>query len=301
LRFANARAAASPPASAQTVPLYRLFSHKTGIHFYTIDVNRKLSAMSAGWTVEGVATHVLDQQAVDTVPLYVLTNRLCYYGQYGDAFTFTTTVEERDKLQAAPKFGTCDSGGTWLPDGTGIACYIAAKKLTGTTPLYRLIHPPKNPDILKFMDFDSLFTTSEPEMTDAINNHGYKFVRIEGYVWPQPTWVMPHLSVGSSPPNPDKDLLNRGCTREGFGMYNCPTVGSYDACQSYRNSGAVKACNTTADLEKQKSMDKDLFSRGCKRFLGRPDEFLCQTQKSFDACEGYRKSGGAKKCLMAKQ
>jgi hypothetical protein len=137
-------------------------------------------------------------------------------------------------------------------------------------------------------------------MTDAITNHGYKFVRIEGYVWPQPTTVMPHLSTGSTPLNADTDLLKRGCTREGIGIYNCPTVSSYAACQSYRNGGRVKMCHTSADLGKQAAMDKDLFNLGCKHFLGRPDEYLCQTPKSFDACEGYRKSGSAKKCLMAK-
>jgi hypothetical protein len=113
--------------------------------------------------------------------------------------------------------------------------------------------------------------------------------------------VIPHISVGPATTNADKDLLNRGCTREGVGVYNCPTVSSYAACESYRNSGGVKRCHTSADLEKQASMDKDLFSQGCKRFLGRPDEYLCQTKKSFDACEGYRKNGAAKKCLMAKQ
>ncbi|HEX3282993.1 MAG TPA: hypothetical protein VHR36_17285 [Pyrinomonadaceae bacterium] len=309
----NVSATAASPAlpGVQTVPLYRLFSHETGIHFYTIDVNRKLSAMSAGWTVEGVATNVLDQQAPDTVPLYVLTNKLIFYGLYGDVFTYTTTTEERDKLLAAPKFGNGISGGTWSLDSSGIACYIAAHKLSGTIPLYRLIHPPKNPDILKFTDFDSLYTTSESEMTDAITNHGYKFVRIEGYVWPQPTTVSmqppaatqpgPKILAGGKPgASPDTVLLNRGCTRPAMGSYKCPTIAGYEVCESYRKNGKVTACTTSANEKVQAAMEKLLFSVGCGRFLGRPDEFLCKTQKGLDLCETYRQKGTTKKCVMPK-
>lgn len=72
----NARAAASPPALGVTVPLYRLYAPSTGIHFYTIDVNRKQEAMGSGWNSEGIAAHILDQQVPGTVPLYVLVEKL---------------------------------------------------------------------------------------------------------------------------------------------------------------------------------------------------------------------------------
>lgn len=51
----SARVGANPAAQegVQTVPLFRLFHHKIGIHFYTVDPNRKLEAIAAGWTPEG--------------------------------------------------------------------------------------------------------------------------------------------------------------------------------------------------------------------------------------------------------
>jgi hypothetical protein len=111
--------------------------------------------------------------------------------------------------------------------------------------------------------------------------------------------VGPHISAGSATPNADKDLLDRGCTREGIGIYNCPTITTYAMCQAYRDSGRVKRCHTSADTDKQAAMDKDLFNRGCKRFLGRPDEYLCQTQKAAIACERYHKEGRIKPCRLA--
>ena len=50
-----------------------------------------------------------------------------------------------------------------------------------------------------------------------------------------------------------------------------------------------------------RQVDWELYRLGCTRFLGRPDEFLCKTPKSFNLCEAYRRNKTAKKCLMAKQ
>lgn len=209
--------------------------------------------------------------------------------------------------------GGLDGGPSiWEADASGIACYAAPKELPGTVPLYRLYHPPVFKDggnYLCFNGHDSLYTTSEKEMSDHITQHGYKFVGIEGYVWPQPAMVSmlpppppgPKIGAGKPAANPDTDLLNRGCTRTGIGSYNCPTVVAYAACESYKNGGKVQDCTTPVDLTRQKAMDKELFSVGCKRFLGRPDEFICVTQKSFDLCETYHKNGTAKKCWPAKK
>jgi hypothetical protein len=100
---------------------------------------------------------------------------------------------------------------------------------------------------------------------------------------------------------PDRDLANRGCRRNGVGYYACPTLIGYEACEVYRKSGKAKACSTTAEVVKQQAMDKDLFSVGCNRFLGRPDEFVCKTKKAVVACEAYRQKGQAKKCLLITQ
>jgi len=307
----------SAAQSIKTVPLYRLFAHRTGIHFYTIDINRKLEAIGAGWSDEGIAAYVVDQQAPSTVPVYVLTNHAIFYitgssdnTTFGNMFAFTAKLDMRDKLLAT-KVPNYDS--TWKYDRSGVGFYISAQQLPGTVPLYRLQHPAANPQHVVFNDYDCLLTTSEAEKNDHLANHGYQIFGIEGYVWPQsatlsmqpavPPKNTPKLGAGTQvpPTNPDTDLLKRGCTRPAVGSYNCSTVASYEMCEIYRQQGKVNACSTTANLKVQAAMEKLLFSVGCTRFLGRPDEFLCKTQKSYDLCETYRQNGHAKKCLLTKQ
>ncbi|MCA1636126.1 MAG: hypothetical protein LC785_16150 [Acidobacteria bacterium] len=338
IRPVNARAAAGPPvANVSTVPLYRLYAPSTGIHFYTTDVNRRLESMGSGWKSEGVAAHVLNEQAPGTVTLYVLIIWLRFNDVEGNpVFGYTTSEQEKTTLLQAPQVPKLWGGyvyykkSQWHFDGSGIAGYIAPTQLYGTVPLYRLHHLPEfgpeeentsslaivNTDEHKYRkcrpsSFDNFYTTSEEEKAKAITDYGYKFVGVVGYVWPQPTSVStdppkppgPKISAGASKPatNPDTDLLNRGCTRPGVGSYNCPTIAGYEACENYRKNGKVKACSTSANQKVQAAMEKLLFSFGCTRLLGRPDEFLCKTQKSFDLCETYRKNGNAKRCLMAKQ
>jgi hypothetical protein len=115
--------------------------------------------------------------------------------------------------------------------------------------------------------------------------------------------VMPSIKVGTAPAkSPDTVLLNLDCTRTGVGAYSCSTAAGFEACVMYWKDGKVKHClGVTAVIEKQAAMDQELFKLGCKRFLGRPDEYLCKTQKSFDACETYHKDGRVKKCRNVKQ
>lgn len=312
-RFAKAHAASPSVANVPTVPLYRLFSHATGIHFYTIDETRKAVAVANGWTLEGVAAYVSDQPAPGTVPLYVLVVALSFANSAGDpmvghTFGYTTSEQEKNGLLAGPPVANRAGGtnGRWQLDGNGIAGYVAPAKLPGTVPFYRLYHPERLEEYndaqknCLFGSYDSLYTTSQKEMSEAISQHGYQFIGIGGYVWPQATSVVPQLSVGSAPINADTDLLNRSCTRPGVGSYKCPTISGYEACKGYLKDGKVTACTTSANEKVQAAMEKLLFSVGCSRFLGRPDEFLCKTQKGMDLCETYRKNGTAKKCLMAK-
>jgi hypothetical protein len=117
----------------------------------------------------------------------------------------------------------------------------------------------------------------------------------------QPVVTGPKVATGKGAVvDADTVLLKRGCTRPGPGTYSCPTIAAYEACEIYRNQGVVKACATSANEKVQAAMDKLLFSVGCSRFLGRPDEFLCKTQKGLDLCETYRKNGKLKKCTLTK-
>jgi hypothetical protein len=333
-----ARAAVSlPVVNVPTVPLYRLFAQTTGIHFYTMDANRKQEAMNAGWSSQGVTAHVLNQQAPGTVPLYVLVTTLHFNDGHGDAvFVYTTSEEERNSFLNAPHTppmlgGLLNQYSKWTLDGNGVAGYIASTQLSGTVPLYRLYHPPQfgaeefaDVDAALALfgqdegrhfrkcllgDYDNLYTTSEKEKAFALTKLGYQFVRIEGYVWPQsaavsmePTASVPKIDTSHNvAANPDTILLNLGCVRTAVGEYKCETQRGYETCQIYKQQGSVKACSTTVNPLIQASIDKQLFSLGCNRLLGRADEFLCKTQKGLDLCETYRKNGKLKKCLMAKQ
>jgi len=120
----------SSAQTVQSVPFYRIFAHATGIHFWTTDVNRKLSAQGAGWSSEGTPFYILNQQAAGTVPLYVLTIKLNFLSQdgIGDVFLFTTHDDERTNLINSPYVDHMlggylgAPGGKWLPDaGTGLA------------------------------------------------------------------------------------------------------------------------------------------------------------------------------------
>jgi hypothetical protein len=111
---------------------------------------------------------------------------------------------------------------------------------------------------------------------------------------------VPQIVTGKPTRDADTDLLQRGCTRPAVGTYKCPTIGGYEACETYRKIGKVQACSTSANEKVQAAMDKLLFSVGCSRFLNRPDEFLCKTQKGLDLCETYHKNGKLKKCMAAK-
>jgi len=343
-QVANVGAAAGPgPDTVTTVPLYRLFAHTTGIHFYTIDASRKQQAVAAGWTAEASGIHVLSQQAPGTVPLYVLVTYYCFSLATDkcatSVFGYTTDEQEVKNLlhaQQTPQM-LCGADGSshWKLDGSGIAGYIAKTQLPGTVPLYRLYHQPLfGPEEADgsgsavvnamggsktnysrkclFNSYDNLYTASPKEKAGAEKVHGYQYLRIEGYVWPQPTTVsmqpaaapstVPKIDTGhNAAPNPDTILLNLACVRSAVGEYKCETQRGYETCQLYKQQGSVKACSTTVNPLVQAAIDKELFSLGCNRLLGRADEFLCKTQKGLDLCETYRKNGKLKKCLMAKQ
>lgn len=121
---------------------------------------------------------------------------------------------------------------------------------------------------------------------------------------PAPAAKQATPKFGPSGPSksPDQALLDAGCNRVPGkpGAYDCFTQIGFDICNSYKNQGQATACTTKLDQLTQKRMDDALFSQGCKRFLGRPDQYLCTTQRGFDSCETFRKAGKAKECKMAK-
>ena len=300
-------AAAGPPtANARTVPLYRLYAESTGINFYTADPNRRDSAIaSGGWKLIGITGYVFDHKEPNTVPLYMVETDI----GFGAIFGYTISLNEAVHL-------TQKKG--WYTEGNGIACYVAASQLPGTLPLYRLYRAKTGTKdsgggLFDFLagpefktegsdhvvgDFDNFYTTSKDERDSAVANAKYTYLRREGYIWTQPTPSGLQLGPGKPVGDADTVLLKWGCTRPASGAYNCPTIAGFEACENYRAKGEVKACSTTANQKVQEAMERMLFNVGCSRFMNRPDQFLCKTQKSFELCETYRKNGKLTKCLQ---
>ena len=309
------------PYVIATVPLFRLYLLHTdeyiqhpkapetvvtspGLHFYTTDANEKSGLIKYGaYADEGIAGYVFSQSMPGTVPLYRLNKSLVdWHGRpWATKHFYTTDKAEADK--AVNSFGF---------KLEGIACYVAPpeKPLTGTVPLYRLYHSLSkhvNTGVIGHMnpgDDDHFYTTNSDEKYKATYTLQYSDEGIACYIWPQPATVAgaPKVGIGKPPPDFDTDLLSRGCTRSGSDAYRCPTQGGYEACESYRRNGKLKTCFLSAsasEQDAQKAMEGDLFKVGCNRFLDRPDEFRCKTQKALDACNIYVKKGQAKKCLPA--
>jgi len=308
--FGSSTAPEPVPEMIQTVPLFRLYlmsfdntGLNPGFHFYTTDSTERDGLLNHGhYRGEGIAGYVFNQLVPGTVPLYRLSKTDVFMpGKYGWNATkhfYTTNKAETDK--AVNSFGF---------KLEGIQCYVAPKDkpVPGTVALYRLYHPLSKSEtgyvgINRAGDDDHFYTTNSGEKYKAVYKIQYADEGIACYVWPQPATLgdgkIPKLGPGKPVGDADSVLLKWGCTRPGVGAYNCPTIAGYEACENYRSKGEIKACSTSANQKVQAAMEKELFFVGCSRFLNRPDEFRCKTQKSFDLCETYRKNGTLKKCLQ---
>jgi len=289
-----------PTALAQkitTQPLYRFSSDKNQYALMP-GINGQLVGFNSGYGI-GFGNPVIighvpgGTHQLVTVMIHAALKR---GDDYGERYFYTDDFTEYDLKT---------SGYGWKKIA-GIF-YVSKTQVKGTVPLYRLwlertVVPSGQFYTPKPGEDGWYYTTSEQEKNQALAA-GYKHPRVLGYIYaePQPP-PPPGPKIQSSGPalDPDADLLRRGCTRPGLGSYDCPTIGGYEACEIYRNSGKVKACSTSANKQDQAAMDKDLFSVGCSRFLGRPDEFLCKTPKGVELCKTYKNNGKLKNCLQAK-
>ena len=80
-----------------TLPLYRLWSSKTGDHFYTTDENEKNTALTTKewmYTYEGIAGYIYPAQQTNTLPLYRLWN-----SENNDHFYTTSETEKNRALE----------------------------------------------------------------------------------------------------------------------------------------------------------------------------------------------------------
>ncbi|OAA58728.1 Glycoside hydrolase, family 25 [Cordyceps fumosorosea ARSEF 2679] len=145
------------------VELWRAYSGSAGDHFYTTDYSEYNNAVTRlGYSAEGVAAKIYSYQVPNSIPLY----RTWSPGA-SDHF-YTTSAPERDN--AVQHLGYVDEG---------ITGYVFATDKVGGLParlveFYRAYSPGQR---------DHFYTTSGPEVDNAVRNLGYTYEGVACYVF----------------------------------------------------------------------------------------------------------------------
>lgn len=212
--------------------LYRLFSSRTGDHFFTASSAERDSAVRGEYTSEGSPGYVETTAASGLVPLYRL------YSAARHEHFYTSDSTERD--------GAVKSGFS----SEGIAAYLAQSNQTDTTALYRIF--------LKASTGLHFYTTSSDER-NALVSRGEAYEGISGYLFtndgttvqqqppsppqpPPPTQTPPPPSP-SPPPPPPPAPSGSWNTYQGFNFqaWNRDQYGTASAATSFTGLAATGA------------------------------------------------------------
>ncbi|KAI0085554.1 hypothetical protein BDY19DRAFT_896509, partial [Irpex rosettiformis] len=105
-------------------PLHRLFSPRSGIHFYTTKATEVDNAVRVrNYNYETLAAHILSEETECTVPLYRIHR--------GIKHLYTIDLNEKEAVQANSDVHV----------GHGVVGYVHATQQPGTVPLYRIFNP----------------------------------------------------------------------------------------------------------------------------------------------------------------
>ena len=147
------RKAEVPPYNELRVPLHRLYSPRSGEHYYTTKAAELDKAVRVyGYNYENLAAHILSSQVDDTVPLYRI--------RQGKRHLYTTNLAESIRAST---------------DGSapGIVGYVHPTEQYGTLPFFRLFNAKSG---------DRLFTTSIDEKY-SLQKVGWQDEGIACYVY----------------------------------------------------------------------------------------------------------------------
>lgn len=278
-----------PSSPPQTVPVFELFNSSSGYHLYTANKEAKDKLISKGeFQLIKIAYNVFQTQVPGTVKFHSLVDIITVKWANGsvrdsERHLYTTSTDEFTNLQ---KYGWHD---------LGFVGYIAPNQLPGTVKLYRLVHPEDfspDPDASVYYppagSNDNYYTTDLNEMNYLVQN-GWQLVHTEGYVWQEPTT----LGEPAPPALPEsyykEQLSDLGCNPV-LGLPNqitCTSKAGYFDCEFYRKEGKIKvtACIANFDLAGFNAIESTLVKLGCKRFVGRPGEYLCEDWNGGDYCD----------------
>jgi hypothetical protein len=294
----HTEAAASPAfAPVTAVPLYRFYQPASDFHFYTADPAERMKIKNQpGWVEEGTVGYVFPQYVPGTVPLYRVVK-----SELGGTNHFYS-IDPFEVDAARQKGG-------WALEG--VACYVARDPANGTMPLYRLYKPYQEAveGESHWYDFlgggepfgspasgDAHFYTSNTTEMTKVAGAGYQLVRVEAYVWSQPTTLGASAPPPAPAPPPESyytdQLFNQGCGKSSGGGINCPTKNGYFTCEYLRKAGKIKAapCAANFDLAAFNKIEANLIDQSCKRFVGRPGEYVCESWAGGDTCDNYVKT-----------
>lgn len=118
-----------PPKSNGEVPLYRFRNVRTGIHFFTANLDEKsLLFTSNDWEFESIASYVYDKPIKNAEPVHRFYNTL-------EGYHFFTTDENirSQNIQL-------NTSGNWIWVYEGIAFYAYSSELAGTQEMFMMFN-----------------------------------------------------------------------------------------------------------------------------------------------------------------
>lgn len=298
--FAPSHTAAANPAFAPVtaVPLYRFYQHNYGFHFYTADPDERTALKTQPeWTEEQPEGYVFRQYVPGTVKLYRLAKGA---DNGGTQHLYTIDPAEISFYKA----------NGWKDEG--VACWVSPTKVAGAVPLYRLYFKINTPEEVaeatwyeKYLPLgagepfrgggtndDAWFYTIDgvAKFKAMQNPPHYQFVREEAYVWTQAVTLDTSTTPAAPAPIPESyytgPLFNLGCSKAPSGNITCPSPPGYFNCEAWRKEGKIKpACIANFDLAVFSKFEAILVGQGCKRFVGRAGEYICQSWAGGEACD----------------
>lgn len=140
---------------AETFPVYRFASSKSGDHFYTVNEDEKNAVANNsqwGYASEGIAFYAYASQLAGTLPAYRFVNQIT-----GDHF-YTISENEKVSVLNNPQWGYI---------AEGIAFYVFSQQETATFPVYRFINSSNG---------DHFYTISENEKNNISQSPVYRFI-----------------------------------------------------------------------------------------------------------------------------
>jgi len=121
--------------------------------------------------------------------------------------------------------------------------------------------------------------------------------------------MSPKLGPYADAANTVSMLKGQGCAQQGSGLVFACDASKPNAmtmCNKFKANGEAVVCNVAAASNPATSTDTNappatkLGAMGCKSFLGRANQYLCEDDKAWQQCVSYVKADKADVCMSPK-